>query len=88
VAFAFVQYTKGGISMAIVKMAQPGTLSIKFQTGVNGTGNPTYSTRNYSGVKPASTDQALFDVASAIAEVVKHTLSDIIRQDKSNLISQ
>lgn len=73
--------------MAVTKMAQNGALSIKYQTGTNASGSATYSTRNYSGVKSAATDQDLFDVATAIAGVTKYTLVDIIRQDKNALVN-
>lgn len=73
--------------MAATKMPKPGTLSLKVQTGTSASGNPVYSTRNYSGVKSDATDQALFDVGTAIAGVVKHPLSEIIRNDKSALVN-
>lgn len=73
--------------MAITLVPQAGTISIKLQTGTNASGNPVYSTRNYGNVKVAATDQQLFDVASAIAGVVKYTLVDIVKTTKNNLIS-
>ena len=73
--------------MAVMKLPQIGTLSIRYQTGTNASGDPIYSTRNYSGVKATSTDQDLFDVGQAIASVTKYMLVDIIRQDKSTLIN-
>lgn len=73
--------------MAVTKMPQLGTLSIKYQTGMNSNGDPTYSTRNFPGLKPNATDQDAYDVAVAIAGVCKHPLAGIIRQDKANLIN-
>lgn len=73
--------------MAISQVPQAGTLNIKLQKGTNATGNPVYTTRSYASVKVAATDQQMFDTASAIANVIKYTLVDIIRVNKANLIS-
>lgn len=74
--------------MAVVKMPQPGSVSIKIQDGVTSTGNPNYKTRSWQNVNASATDAAVFAVAQALADLQAHTLVDISRVDRSGLINE
>ena len=74
--------------MAVVKIPQAGTLTVKVQDGVTTSGNPNYKNRSWNSVNSGATDAAVFAVGSALADVQSHTLVDILRVDRSALISQ
>ncbi len=61
-------------------------LSLVLQTGTDpNTGAPILKTKSYSNVKSSATDNDVFDVANAIANLQKHTLYEIQRTDKAKL---
>lgn len=74
--------------MAITKQTGAAKLVLRLQTGVDGTGVPELSTRTYSKVKPTVTDQELYDVAQAIADLCVYPLYRVNRVDDAALIEQ
>ncbi len=74
--------------MAITKQAGAVKLVMRLQTGVDGKGVPELSTRTYSKVKPTVTDQELYDVAQAIADLSAYPLYRVNRVDDAALIEQ
>lgn len=74
--------------MAVVKVPQNGKLSLKVQTGVSATGNPVYRLRAFANIRAGATDSDVLAVAEGLANLQKHKLADIIRQDVNNLSNQ
>jgi len=74
--------------MAVVRIAKTGTVGLQVQTGTSATGSPVFRTRNFGNIVSTATDDAIFSVASALAGLQKHTLSDIVYTPKSSLINQ
>lgn len=49
--------------MALEVNPRESALRIRFETGVDAQGNPTYATRTYSNIKTGAADQDVYDVA-------------------------
>ena len=61
-------------------------LSLIFQTGTDPTsGAPILKTKSYTNVKHDATDDDVYDVANAIANLQKYPLYEIQRTDKGKL---
>lgn len=73
--------------MAVVKLPQNSTITIKLQKGVTTSGSPAYVTRNYTG-KPSAADQDLFDVAQALMGLQSYPVAEIARVDNASLVSE
>ena len=74
--------------MAVVKVPQNGTLTLRVQTGLNASGNPQYAKRNLTGVKAAATIENAYAVATGLAGLQKHPLAEIIRMENIGLVNQ
>lgn len=72
--------------MAVTKMSQLGSLGIKVQTGTNSAGDPTYKVIRFSNVKAAATDDDIYAVGLALADLQKNQLANIVRYDTAYLI--
>jgi hypothetical protein len=71
--------------MAVLSTPLTSSMVLQVQTGVDGEGNPVYKNRTYNRVKTAADDQNIFDVALALADLQKNTLSAVSRIDKEDL---
>jgi len=71
--------------MAVEKVPSGTTLRMQFQTGVDGNGDPTYSTKSLSNVKTTAVDQDIYDVAEALVALQEYTLSAVLRVDSAVL---
>lgn len=71
--------------MAVDKIPSGSVLRMQFQTGVDGNGDPVYSTKSLSNVKTDALDQDIFDVAQALAQLQEHTLMAVLRVDSAVL---
>ncbi|SFR11050.1 DUF1659 domain-containing protein [Desulfoscipio geothermicus] len=71
--------------MAVNNVATGTVLRMQFQTGVDANGDPVYRSKNLYNVKPQATDQDLFDVANALAQLQNYTLAAIMRIDSARL---
>ena len=74
--------------MAIINIPQASTLSLKVQTGISGSGAPVFKLRNYGNMKPASTNENVYSVATSLAALQKHALIGVARQDNSSLVTE
>ena len=74
--------------MAVIKIPQYGTLTIRVQTGLNAAGSPVYAKRNLTGVKAAATVDNLYAVATGLAGLQKYPLADIIHLENAGLVNQ
>ena len=71
--------------MAVVKTPQQSHIGIKVANGTSASGAAQYRTLRYSNVKPATSDQDLFDVGASIAGLQAATLAGISRIDDADL---
>ncbi len=71
--------------MAVNKVPTGTVLKLEFNVGIGAGGNPVYRTKSLNNVKSAATDQALFDVAAAVADMQDYTLSGVSRVDNAQL---
>ena len=74
--------------MAVVKTPLGSTLRLIVETGVDLEGNPILKNRNYLNVKPAATDQDVFDAGTLLASLQQNTLNAMQRLDDAALIDQ
>lgn len=72
--------------MALNKVPANSVLRLELRVGVNASGNPVYRNRSLNNVKPAASDQDLFDVASALAGLQEYPLNGISRVDAAQLV--
>lgn len=56
-----------------------------YEIGVDDKGDPIFKRKTYNNVKPASTDDQIFDVAKAIASLSNLTLFTIERADQKEI---
>ena len=61
-------------------------LRIRYEVGLDDEGNPRYSTRTYSGVKPAAADQDAYDVAVVISGLQVYPVVFITRVNEVELV--
>lgn len=61
-------------------------LKLKYEIGTDDNGNPKYSTRTYSGIKPAAEDQDVYDVAVAFAGLQEYPLSFVNRVNEVEMV--
>jgi len=71
--------------MAVSKIPANSALRLELRVGTDPEGNPVYRNRSLNNVKPAATDQDLFDVANALAGLQEYPLNGISRFDSAQL---
>ena len=74
--------------MAVVKEPYSSSIKLRYQKGVNASGDPIFVNTTYSKAKVTATDQDLFDVATAINSLQNNALLGVYRTDDSELINQ
>ena len=74
--------------MAVVKTPQESRIGIKLDNGLSGSGAAVFKTLRFGNVKPATTDQVVFDVAEEIAALQGKALAGISRTDDATLAAE
>ena len=74
--------------MAVVKTPQGSSIGIKVANGTSASGAAQFKTLRYANVKPAASDQDLFDVATSIAGLQAASVAAISRTDEAVLASE
>ena len=74
--------------MAVVKTPQESRIGIKVANGTSASGAAQYKTLRFSNVKPATSDQDLFDVGVSIAGLQAAVLAGISRTDEADLANE
>ncbi|ABO50767.1 protein of unknown function DUF1659 [Desulforamulus reducens MI-1] len=74
--------------MAVVKQPYSCSIKLRYQKGVNASGDPIFVNTTYSKAKVTATDQDLYDVATAINSLQNNVLLGVYRADDSELINQ
>jgi hypothetical protein len=62
-------------------------LVLKVRTGADANGNDLFKNISLKKVKPTATEQDMFDVAQAIAAVLKSTVAGVFRQDTDEIVN-
>jgi hypothetical protein len=62
-------------------------LVLKVRTGADASGNDLFRNVSLKKVKPAATEQDMFDVAQAIAGVLSGTVAGVFRQDTDEIVN-
>lgn len=62
-------------------------LRIRYEVGLDNNGNPRYSTRTYSGVKPTAADQDAYDVAAALSGLQVYPMVSVTRVNEAELVN-
>lgn len=71
--------------MAVIQDKQVGTLKLYLDKGLDVNSKPIKGTKSFAMLKPAATNQNVYDVAMALANLQKHEVYDIKRLDKTLL---
>ncbi len=71
--------------MAVTKTAVGTRMVIRMNEGLDENFDPIYRNHGWSNVKPAATDQNVFDLAEELADLSEHTTSVIRRIDENEL---
>lgn len=74
--------------MAVTKVPGSSVLRLELQVGVNQSGNPVFRNKSLNNVKPGAADQALYDVAVALAGLQEYPLNGVSRIDGGQLIEE
>ena len=74
--------------MPIINSVVSSALRVMVQVGTNVGGLPIIRARNFTGIKPQVTDEAVYNVGMKIGELQQHHVSGIRRVIESDLISQ
>ena len=72
--------------MAVISNPLASRLQLRVITGQDYEGNPIYRTQSYSNVKSDTSDDDLYSVANALADLQKNELDFIRRIDESILL--
>ena len=62
-------------------------LRIRYEVGLDDNGNPRYSTRTYSGVKPTAGDQDVYDVAVVLSGLQVYPVVSVTRVNEAELVN-
>lgn len=67
------------------QMLYASTLRLTFETGLNEKGEPQLKRKAFSNVKSDATADQLLQAAQSMANLQKHTLVEIARQDTASI---
>jgi hypothetical protein len=73
------------MNMAVLSVKSASKLVLTTVTGVNAKGEDVKKPMNFSKIKVAATDDALFETAKAIEPLLKYPVVEIGRDDAYNL---
>lgn len=76
------------IIMALVVTDLDSVLTIRYQAGTTAGGGPIIRQKSLNGIKPASTNQDIYDVGAALAGLVDYTLIDLRRNNVLELTNE
>ena len=74
--------------MAVSKNATKTTLGLRFALGADENGKAQYKLHNLSTIKPAASDQNVYDVAASLSGLMAGTIADITRTDAYTLVNE
>jgi hypothetical protein len=72
--------------MALETRQVDSRLRLRYQTGQDPQGNPIFSTRTYSGVKPDAQDQDVYDIAVLLAGLQLYPVAGIDRINQVEMV--
>ena len=73
--------------MAVTAQLKSKTLVLEVQTDYDKAGDPIYSKKSFSGVKLTATDQAVYDVAEGIKDVLEASVRNTFVNEVETLVN-
>jgi hypothetical protein len=73
--------------MAVTKTINASSLQIEIESGKDSSGNTTYKKKTFSNVRTDAAAQNVYDVATAIKDVLSVGTKDFYVTDSSTLVS-
>lgn len=74
--------------MAVTATPLESILVARYQTGVTVSGSPILRQKSLAGVKTTATDQDVYDVATALFNLLQYPLIDVRRDNRFDLINE
>lgn len=74
--------------MAILSLPLTSTLTVKCQTGTSPSGGPLTRKKSLTGLKPATTDEDLHEIATTLFSLVADPILDITLSKNSQLLEE
>lgn len=74
--------------MAVISTPIGTILVAQYQVGVSGTGAPITRHRSLSGIKTTAADQDIYDVATALFDLLDYPLLEVRRDDRTELVDE
>lgn len=63
-------------------------LTIKYKTGKDKNGKDIIKGQKFSRVKIAASDQSVYDAANALGGLLMYPVTDIIKEDESQIVNE
>ncbi len=73
--------------MAAIATKLNSTLVIKYKDGVDQKGKEIIKKQRFAKIKPAATEQAVYDTALEIEKLLGKTLDEVLREDQSGIMN-
>lgn len=74
--------------MAVIRTALDSRLQVRYQVGVNESGEPVFSTRNLGNVKADSDDESLWAIATVMTRLQQLPVGEVRRVDHGILTEE
>ncbi|WP_042271279.1 DUF1659 domain-containing protein [[Clostridium] dakarense] len=71
--------------MALVITKNPSGLKMRFDCGKNENGKTVVKNKTYSNVKATASNEDVYEVATAIANLQEHTLMEVCKIDNTSI---
>lgn len=78
----------GGDTMAVIANQADSKMKIVFNAGVDDNNKTILKSKTFPRVKPATENENLYNLGVAISELQSHELSNIVRYEEYELISE
>lgn len=74
--------------MAIISNAKDSKMKLVFNAGVDENNKKISKSKTYSNIKPAVSNETMYNLGSAFSNLQIHTLTNIIRHEEFELINE
>lgn len=74
--------------MAVVSTPVESILVARYQAGLSESGSPVIRQKSLAGIKPAASDQDIYDVASSLFNLIDYPLVEVRRDNRLELVNQ
>lgn len=74
--------------MAIIANQSNSKFKLVLNAGVDGNNKNITKNKTFANVKPAATNESIFNVASALADLQSYTLTNIVKYEEYDLLQE